>query len=170
MCCPGEFYCPVSRTDWVLGADSCTFFSLSLGPGPSAPPVYGLEVSDVSRWKECVLEPALDIVHSFIQVIINHGTVCCVVFFRALSFTDAFVTMLGSWGSLPRNKAEGLATFFFYLQRLSHLERLLLKSVHSPHASWDVKEECWEIPPPLNTKELYSVSLNRILLCPILFF
>ncbi|KFO32516.1 tRNA dimethylallyltransferase, mitochondrial [Fukomys damarensis] len=36
-------------------------------PGPGAPPVYGLEVSDVSRWKESVLEPALDIVHSFIQ-------------------------------------------------------------------------------------------------------
>ncbi|XP_021119059.1 tRNA dimethylallyltransferase, mitochondrial [Heterocephalus glaber] len=36
-------------------------------PGPGAPPVYGLEVSDVSKWKESVLEPALDIVHSFIQ-------------------------------------------------------------------------------------------------------
>ncbi|KAM5247686.1 tRNA dimethylallyltransferase [Ctenodactylus gundi] len=36
-------------------------------PGPCVPPVYGLEVSDVSKWKECVLEPALEIVHSFIQ-------------------------------------------------------------------------------------------------------
>ncbi|EHB16269.1 tRNA isopentenyltransferase, mitochondrial [Heterocephalus glaber] len=40
---------------------------LKKGPGPGAPPVYGLEVSDVSKWKESVLEPALDIVHSFIQ-------------------------------------------------------------------------------------------------------
>ncbi|KAM5320869.1 tRNA dimethylallyltransferase isoform 2-T2 [Glossophaga mutica] len=36
-------------------------------PGPSVPPVYGLEVSDVSKWEECVLEPALEIVQSFIQ-------------------------------------------------------------------------------------------------------
>ncbi|XP_032102944.1 tRNA dimethylallyltransferase isoform X1 [Sapajus apella] len=36
-------------------------------PGPSAPPVYGLEVSDVSKWEESVLEPALEIVQSFIQ-------------------------------------------------------------------------------------------------------
>jgi tRNA dimethylallyltransferase len=36
-------------------------------PGPSVPPVYGLEVSDVSKWKESVLEPALDVVQSFIQ-------------------------------------------------------------------------------------------------------
>ncbi|XP_027481718.1 tRNA dimethylallyltransferase isoform X4 [Zalophus californianus] len=37
------------------------------GPGPSVPPVYGLEVSDVSKWEESVLEPALEIVQSFIQ-------------------------------------------------------------------------------------------------------
>nr|XP_045005069.1 tRNA dimethylallyltransferase [Jaculus jaculus] len=36
-------------------------------PGPNVPPVYGLEVSDVSKWEESVLEPALDIVQSFIQ-------------------------------------------------------------------------------------------------------
>eukprot|EP00073_Rattus_norvegicus_P046837 XP_017448985.1 PREDICTED: tRNA dimethylallyltransferase, mitochondrial isoform X2 [Rattus norvegicus] len=36
-------------------------------PGPSVPPVYGLEVSDVSKWEEFVLEPALSIVQSFIQ-------------------------------------------------------------------------------------------------------
>uniref|UniRef100_A0ABI8AIP7 Zinc finger double-stranded RNA binding domain-containing protein n=1 Tax=Felis catus TaxID=9685 RepID=A0ABI8AIP7_FELCA len=36
-------------------------------PGPSVPPVYGLEVSDVSKWEESVLEPALEIVQSFIQ-------------------------------------------------------------------------------------------------------
>nr|XP_058900096.1 tRNA dimethylallyltransferase isoform X2 [Kogia breviceps] len=36
-------------------------------PGPSVPPVYGLEVSDVSKWEESVLEPALEIVRSFIQ-------------------------------------------------------------------------------------------------------
>ncbi|XP_012578164.1 PREDICTED: tRNA dimethylallyltransferase, mitochondrial isoform X2 [Condylura cristata] len=36
-------------------------------PGPSVPPVYGLKVSDVSKWEESVLEPALEIVQSFIQ-------------------------------------------------------------------------------------------------------
>uniref|UniRef100_A0ABI8AJ75 Zinc finger double-stranded RNA binding domain-containing protein n=1 Tax=Felis catus TaxID=9685 RepID=A0ABI8AJ75_FELCA len=40
---------------------------LKKGPGPSVPPVYGLEVSDVSKWEESVLEPALEIVQSFIQ-------------------------------------------------------------------------------------------------------
>ncbi|EPY78478.1 tRNA dimethylallyltransferase, mitochondrial isoform 1 [Camelus ferus] len=36
-------------------------------PGPGVPPVYGLEVSDTSKWEESVLEPALEIVQSFIQ-------------------------------------------------------------------------------------------------------
>uniref|UniRef100_A0A8C5Y9G3 tRNA isopentenyltransferase 1 n=1 Tax=Microcebus murinus TaxID=30608 RepID=A0A8C5Y9G3_MICMU len=36
-------------------------------PGPSVPPIYGLEVSDVSKWEESVLEPALGIVQCFIQ-------------------------------------------------------------------------------------------------------
>uniref|UniRef100_A0AC11CPZ0 tRNA isopentenyltransferase 1 n=1 Tax=Ovis aries TaxID=9940 RepID=A0AC11CPZ0_SHEEP len=40
---------------------------LKKGPGTSVPPVYGLEVSDVSKWEESVLEPALEIVRSFIQ-------------------------------------------------------------------------------------------------------
>nr|XP_048290473.1 tRNA dimethylallyltransferase isoform X3 [Myodes glareolus] len=42
-------------------------------PGPSVPPVYGLEVSDVSKWEESVLEPAVNIVQSFIQVTIKEG-------------------------------------------------------------------------------------------------
>nr|XP_005302158.2 tRNA dimethylallyltransferase isoform X2 [Chrysemys picta bellii] len=36
-------------------------------PGPNVPPVYGLEVSDLSQWDENVLKPALQIVESFIQ-------------------------------------------------------------------------------------------------------
>uniref|UniRef100_A0A8C5W1F5 tRNA dimethylallyltransferase n=1 Tax=Microcebus murinus TaxID=30608 RepID=A0A8C5W1F5_MICMU len=40
---------------------------LKKGPGPSVPPIYGLEVSDVSKWEESVLEPALGIVQCFIQ-------------------------------------------------------------------------------------------------------
>ncbi|XP_006886658.1 PREDICTED: tRNA dimethylallyltransferase, mitochondrial [Elephantulus edwardii] len=40
---------------------------LKKGPGPGVPPVYGLEVSDLTKWKESVLEPALEIVRSFIQ-------------------------------------------------------------------------------------------------------
>lgn len=42
---------------------------VSVGPGPNVPPVYGLEVSDVQRWEEDVLKPALEIVESFIQVL-----------------------------------------------------------------------------------------------------
>ncbi|XP_065600664.1 tRNA dimethylallyltransferase isoform X1 [Cyrtonyx montezumae] len=36
-------------------------------PGPNVPPVYGLEVSNLLRWEEDVLKPALEIVESFIQ-------------------------------------------------------------------------------------------------------
>ncbi|NXN97303.1 MOD5 dimethylallyltransferase, partial [Rhinopomastus cyanomelas] len=36
-------------------------------PGPNVPPVYGLEVSDLTRWEEDVLKPAVEIVESFIQ-------------------------------------------------------------------------------------------------------
>ncbi|XP_075765123.1 tRNA dimethylallyltransferase isoform X2 [Pelodiscus sinensis] len=36
-------------------------------PGPHVPPVYGLEVTDLSQWDENVLKPALQIVESFIQ-------------------------------------------------------------------------------------------------------
>ncbi|XP_048356883.1 tRNA dimethylallyltransferase isoform X2 [Sphaerodactylus townsendi] len=36
-------------------------------PGPNAPLVYGLEVSDLSQWEEKVLEPAIQIVDSFLQ-------------------------------------------------------------------------------------------------------
>ncbi|KFV10541.1 hypothetical protein N339_13088, partial [Pterocles gutturalis] len=36
-------------------------------PGPNVPPVYGLEVTDLLRWEEDVLKPALEIVESFIQ-------------------------------------------------------------------------------------------------------
>ncbi|XP_054576780.1 LOW QUALITY PROTEIN: tRNA dimethylallyltransferase [Eptesicus fuscus] len=36
-------------------------------PGPGVPPIYGLEVSDISKWEESVLEPAFEIVQSFIQ-------------------------------------------------------------------------------------------------------
>ena len=32
------------------------------------PAVYGLDVSDVSRWEETVLEPALQILHSLTKV------------------------------------------------------------------------------------------------------
>lgn len=87
----------------VLGAEwigcqrlTCHVFSLSLlGPGPSVPPVYGLEVSDVSKWEESVLEPALEIVQSFIQVIINHSTAFCLAF-RGLSSAGTFVSMSGN--------------------------------------------------------------------------
>ncbi|XP_016852879.1 tRNA dimethylallyltransferase isoform X3 [Anolis carolinensis] len=36
-------------------------------PGPNVPPVYGLDVSDLSKWEEKVLEPAVGIVESFLQ-------------------------------------------------------------------------------------------------------
>nr|XP_048681781.1 tRNA dimethylallyltransferase isoform X1 [Caretta caretta] len=48
--------------DQQLGAEH-----LLKGPGPNVPPVYGLEVSDLSRWDENVLKPALQIVESVIQ-------------------------------------------------------------------------------------------------------
>uniref|UniRef100_A0A2K5DYP7 tRNA dimethylallyltransferase n=1 Tax=Aotus nancymaae TaxID=37293 RepID=A0A2K5DYP7_AOTNA len=57
--------------EYLITEGKCTLETsnqlLKKGPGPSVPPVYGLEVSDVSKWKESVLEPALEIVQSFIQ-------------------------------------------------------------------------------------------------------
>lgn len=87
----------------VLGAEqigswkltSQNFSLSSLGPGTGVPPVYGLEVSDVSKWEESVLEPALEIVRSFIQVIINHGPVYFLIF-RELCVADTFVAMPGN--------------------------------------------------------------------------
>uniref|UniRef100_A0A8C9I113 tRNA dimethylallyltransferase n=1 Tax=Piliocolobus tephrosceles TaxID=591936 RepID=A0A8C9I113_9PRIM len=57
--------------EYLIAEGKCTLETsnqlLKKGPGPSVPPVYGLEVSDVSKWEESVLEPALEIVQSFIQ-------------------------------------------------------------------------------------------------------
>uniref|UniRef100_A0A8C5ME42 tRNA dimethylallyltransferase n=1 Tax=Leptobrachium leishanense TaxID=445787 RepID=A0A8C5ME42_9ANUR len=36
-------------------------------PGPNVPPVYGLDVTDLSVWDESVLQPALEILRSFKQ-------------------------------------------------------------------------------------------------------
>lgn len=55
----------------VSGADPPR--CVSVGPGPNVPPVYGLEVSDLQRWEEDVLKPALEIVESFIQVLGSWG-------------------------------------------------------------------------------------------------
>lgn len=49
-------------------AGSHLLLCVPVGPGPNVPPVYGLEVSDLLRWEEDVLKPALEIVESFIQV------------------------------------------------------------------------------------------------------
>jgi len=49
-------------------AGSHLLLCVTVGPGPNVPPVYGLEVSDLLRWEEDVLKPALEIVESFIQV------------------------------------------------------------------------------------------------------
>ena len=129
----------------MLGLTTHNFSLSSLGPGPSVPPVYGLEVSDVSKWEESVLQPALEIVQSFIQVIFNHGTVYCLVF-RQLSLAYTFVAMSGTKLSFPWNRAEGLATFRFLEAAflLSHSERLLRKSIHNPPALWDEKKESWD--------------------------
>ncbi|XP_058051610.1 tRNA dimethylallyltransferase isoform X5 [Ahaetulla prasina] len=40
---------------------------LDQGPGSNVPPVYGLDVSDLSQWDRSVLEPAIQIVESFLK-------------------------------------------------------------------------------------------------------
>ncbi|CAL8294672.1 unnamed protein product [Merluccius merluccius] len=57
------------RHDWMLSDVILSGFHRESGiergsPGTSVPAVYGLDVSDVSRWEETVLEPALQILHS----------------------------------------------------------------------------------------------------------
>lgn len=61
----------------------------------------------------------------------------------------------GTKPSFPWNTAEGLAAFRSLEAAflLSHSERLLLKSVHSPPALWDEKKESWENLTPLNIRE-----------------
>lgn len=38
------------------------------GPGDGVPPVYGLDVTDVSKWEETVLNPALQILERLSKV------------------------------------------------------------------------------------------------------
>lgn len=130
-------------------------FSLSsLGPGPSVPPVYGLEVSDVSKWEESVLEPALNIVQSFIQVTIKEAwpmirfAESCLLLALLQLFWRAKCLFNGI-------KQQGLLLLHLWsLFLLSHLERLLLKSVNSPPALWGMKKESWENPILFNIKDL----------------
>lgn len=49
-------------------ADDALFLWVPPGPGSNVPPVYGLDVSDLSRWDKSVLEPAIQIVESFLEV------------------------------------------------------------------------------------------------------
>lgn len=43
-------------------------FDLCVGPGDNVPVVYGLDVTDVSRWEETVLNPALQILEHLSKV------------------------------------------------------------------------------------------------------
>ncbi|XP_068924120.1 tRNA dimethylallyltransferase isoform X3 [Petaurus breviceps papuanus] len=58
--------------EYLISDDQCSPETSNLllkkGPGPSVPPIYGLEVTDALKWEESVLGPALQIVGSFIQV------------------------------------------------------------------------------------------------------
>ncbi|XP_068924121.1 tRNA dimethylallyltransferase isoform X4 [Petaurus breviceps papuanus] len=57
--------------EYLISDDQCSPETSNLllkkGPGPSVPPIYGLEVTDALKWEESVLGPALQIVGSFIQ-------------------------------------------------------------------------------------------------------
>lgn len=44
--------------------DAC----VCVGPGDNVPAVYGLDATDVSRWEETVLNPALQILDSLSKV------------------------------------------------------------------------------------------------------
>lgn len=119
--------------------------------------MYGLEVSDVSKWEESVLEPALSIVQSFIQVTIKEA-------WPVVGFAEGFLLLrllLLTWGAKTRfsgvNQQDWLLLDPRSLFLLSHLERLLLKSVNSPPALWGMKKEFWDNlgnPTPLNIREL----------------
>lgn len=58
---------------------------LCVGPGDNVPSVYGLDVTDVSRWEETVLTPALQILDRLSKVRLLHDgetspvdqTACC---------------------------------------------------------------------------------------------
>lgn len=48
---------------------ACVFFVFyGIGPGENVPSVYGLDVTDVSRWEQTVLSPALQILDRLSKV------------------------------------------------------------------------------------------------------
>lgn len=64
-------FIPFIGTDWLHGNALCAEIHCACvcaGPGDNVPPVYGLDVTDVSRWEETVLNPALQIMDSLSKV------------------------------------------------------------------------------------------------------
>lgn len=55
----------------VIG-DECVCVLCRVGPGENVPSVYGLDVTDVSRWEETVLTPALHILDRLSKVRLLH--------------------------------------------------------------------------------------------------
>lgn len=66
----------------VCGCEGTYVVCVGVGPGDGVPPVYGLDVTDVSRWEETVLTPALQILASLSKV----GPFCQLFFFFFLFF------------------------------------------------------------------------------------
>lgn len=46
----------------------CVAVCYGVGPRENVPPVYGLDVTDVSRWEQTVLDPALQILERLSKV------------------------------------------------------------------------------------------------------
>lgn len=60
-------------------------FDVCVGPGDNVPAVYGLDVTDVSRWEEMALNAALQIVDSLSKV-----SPLCALSFLYLLFPPLF--------------------------------------------------------------------------------
>lgn len=56
------------ETHYVLKSIVLVCFCVCVGPGDNVPRVYGLDVTDVSRWEETVLNPALQTMDSLSKV------------------------------------------------------------------------------------------------------
>ncbi|XP_053516362.1 tRNA dimethylallyltransferase isoform X6 [Artibeus jamaicensis] len=121
------------------------------GPGPSVPPVYGLEVSDVSKWEESVLEPALEIVQSFVQghkpaavpVRVPHNDTENKRSYHMCDLCDRIIIGDREWAAHIKSKSH-----LHQLKKRRRLDSDAVTTIESQSTSPDRDKELEEMGPP----------------------
>ncbi|XP_037005285.2 tRNA dimethylallyltransferase isoform X2 [Artibeus jamaicensis] len=120
-------------------------------PGPSVPPVYGLEVSDVSKWEESVLEPALEIVQSFVQghkpaavpVRVPHNDTENKRSYHMCDLCDRIIIGDREWAAHIKSKSH-----LHQLKKRRRLDSDAVTTIESQSTSPDRDKELEEMGPP----------------------